>query len=301
MSSFTKKLSLPLLLATLILAILVGCGTRPGSQTSNNVNSPMQPSESKEVKVDPFNESGLAIIRVREGEVYQEGVVDSKDNEILQLSANYLVKDLTGSLALINCGRKFLFVPLDQGSITAEDIESVNGFQYAQPFHCGLALVCVNDSWFYLDTEFKKVFGSEFQFAESFHHDRALVKENDRYRIINTDGETVAELNYDQVNSQSPKCWQVINIEHGMYRSGFVGLNGEMLTELMYEGPVFYQPEVQRIRVTVGKLHGFLDDDAKTAIPVKYEHAEIFDRGIARVMLDGRTFFIDPDGNEVSE
>ena len=296
MFSFTKKLLLPLLLATLL-----GCDTGPGSQPANNFNSPMQPSEPKEVKVDPINESGLAIIRVRENGVYQEGVVDSKGNEVLQVSSNYLVQDLTGSLALINCGRKFLFVPLDHGSITAEDIESVNGFQYAQPFQCGLALVCVNDSWFYLDTEFEKVFSSEFQFAESFHHDRALVKENERYRIINTNGETVVELNYDQVSSQSPRCWQVTNVENGKYRSGFVGLNGEMLTELMYDGPVYYQPEVQRIRVTVGKLHGFLDDDAKTIIPAKYEYAEIFDRGIARVMLDGRAFFIDPDGNEVSE
>lgn len=288
-------------LLPLILATLVGCDSVPDSQITNNSKSPMQPSKPKEVKVDAINESGLAIIRVRDEDVYQEGVVDSKGNEVLQVSSNYLVKDLTGSLALVNCGRKFLFVPLDQGSITAEDIESVNGFQYAQPFQCGLALVCVNDSWFYLDPEFRKAFGSEFQFAESFHHDRALVKENDRYRIINTKGETVAELNYDQVSSQSPKCWQVTNVENGEYRSGFVGLNGELLTELIYDGPVYYQPEVQRIRVTVGKLHGFLDDDAKTVIPVKYEYAEIFDRGIARVMLNGRTFFIDPDGNEVSE
>ncbi len=49
--------------------------------------------------------------------------------------------------------------------------------------------------------------------------------------------------------------------------SGFVGLNGELLTEMIYEGPVYYQEDVQRIRVTVKNKHGFLDEHARTVIP----------------------------------
>lgn len=50
-----------------------------------------------------------------------------------------------------------------------------------------------------------------------------------------------------------------------------------------------------------GDRYGFLDEHAKVAIPVKYEYAEPFDRGKARVALQGRTFFINPAGMEVPE
>jgi hypothetical protein len=211
------------------------------------------------------------------------------------------VKDLSGSLALVVTGNKFLFVPLDSGFISQQDLDDVNGFQYAFPFQCGLAMVSVNDSRFYLNADFKNAFNETFQFAESFHHDRALVRADGPFRIINTNGATVAELNYDQVNPQTPWCWQVTEEENGKFMSGFVGLNGELLTEMIYEGPVYYQEDVQRIRVTVNQLHGFLDEHAKTIIPAIYEYAEIFDRGIAKVQLDGRVYFIDPNGNEVPE
>jgi hypothetical protein len=34
---------------------------------------------------------------------------------------------------------------------------------------------------------------------------------------------------------------------------------------------------------------------------VQYEYAEVFDKGKARVQLNGRQFFIDRDGKEVPE
>lgn len=271
----------------------------PSTLDSSNNQLPM--SEPKEVKIDQPNEAGFAIIRVRENGDYKEGVVDANGSEVLQLSSRLLVQDLSGSLALVVTGNKFLFVPLDSGYISQQDLDSVNGFQYALPFQCGLAMVSVNDSRFYLNEKFENAFGTTFQFAESFHHERALVRADGPYQIINTKGETVAELNCDQVNPQTPWCWQVTDIENGKYMSGFVGLNGELLTEMLYEGPVYYQEDVQRIRVTVNNKHGFLDEHARTVIPAIYEYAEIFDRGIAKVQLYGRTFFINPDGKEVPE
>jgi hypothetical protein len=309
MNSCISQLSL-----VALLTLSSGCGSKtesklskPETQVTESESQPqeaenkMQPWESKEVKTDEPNEAGFAITRIREGESYREGIVDKNGAEVLEASDHLLVDDLTGNLALIRFDRKTLFVPLGEEKITKADLESVNGFQHAHPFQCGHALVVVNDRWFYIDSDFKKAFDSDFDFAESFHHDRALVKSDEGFRIIDTEGKTVAQLHYDQVNSQSPWCWQVTNVKNKKYKSGFVGLNGEQLTELIYDGPVYYQPEVHRIRVTIGKLHGYLDDHAKIAIPVQYEYAEIFDRGKAKVSLNGRTFFINPDGEEVPE
>jgi hypothetical protein len=254
-----------------------------------------------EAAVDHSNEMGFAKISLRRDDVYQEGIVDSNRKEVVPLLPNLLVNDITGRLALVQYGRKFLFVPLDQGPVSQEDLESVNGFQYAMPYSCGVALVVVDDVWFFINADGDKAFDGEFVFAESFHHDRALVKNGEQDQILDPKGNLVSELHYDQVSPQSPLCWQVTNIVNGEYLSGFVDLNGAEITGLIYDEVGYYDPEVNRIRVGQNDLYGFLDDRAQIAIPIEYEYAEVFHRGKARVTLRGRTFFISPEGNEVPE
>lgn len=78
-------------------------------------------------------------------------------------------------------------------------------------------------------------------------------------------------------------------------------LNGKLITDLIYDSVGYYHPEVKRIPVSRDGLHGFLDEYAKVAIPVMYERVWAFQQGKAKVILDGRTFFINPDGLEVAE
>ncbi len=284
-----------------VLVAIVGCSSNHVQKSDQSGEVALQSSSARETKVDPRNEFGFARITIREGENYQEGIVDAKGNNVVQPGSSMLVNDITGNLALVQFERKFLFVPLNGGYVSLADLASVEGFQYAEPYRCGLAMVCVDDARFYIDVNFEKAFDSDFEFAESFHHDRALVKDDGRYRIIDLAGKTVCDLSYDQVGPQSPWCWQVTKIEEGRYRSGFVALNGNLITELIYDVVGYYDPAVERIWVSSNNRYGFLDERAKVAIPVKYEYAEPFDRGKARVALNGRTFFINPVGMEVPE
>ena len=284
-----------------VLVAIVGCSSNHVQKSDQSGVVSLQSSSARETKVDPRNEFGFARITIREGENYQEGIVDAKGNDVVQPGSSMLVNDITGNLALVQFDRKFLFVPLDNGYVSLADLASVEGFQYAEPYRCGFAMVSVDDARFYIDVNFEKAFDSVFEFAESFHHDRALVKDDGRYRIIDLAGKTVSDLSYDQVNPQSPWCWQVTKIEEKKYRSGFVDLNGELITELIYDVVGYYDPAVERIWVSKNNRYGFLDEHAKIAIPVKYEYAEPFDRGKARVALNGRTFFINPVGMEVPE
>ncbi len=284
-----------------ILAAIVGCSSNTDQQSRNSVEVGVQSSGSRETKVDPPNDFGYAKISIRDGEDYREGIVDAQGNEVVRPRSSMLVNEITGKLALVQFERKFLFVPVDQGFVSAEDLDRTVGFQYAEPYRCGLALVSVNDARFYIGSTGEKAFDLEFEFAESFHHDRALVKADDRYRIIDTQGKTVADLNYDQVGPQSPWCWQVTRIDQEKYLSGFVDLNGNLISELIYDDVGYYDPRVKRIDVSRNERHGFLDEHAQVVIPIIYEYSEVFDRGKARVALNGRTFFINPDGVEVPE
>jgi hypothetical protein len=288
------------MLVVCMLVVPCGCGDR---RSENNPPSAadMQLDPSQGTKTDPPNELGYSKIRVRDGDSHQEGIVDSRGQRVVPLLSNLLVNEISGNVALLQVDRKFLFAPLDQGPISAEELATVDGFQYAEPYRCGRALVVVEDAYFYIDAEGNRAFEGAFEFAESFHHDRALVKLGDHYQILDTSGKVVAELNYDQVNPQSPWCWQVTQIDGENYTSGFIDLDGKPITELIFDYVGYYDPEVRRILVRQGGLHGFVDQHAKIVIPVQYEHAEIFNHGKARVSLQDRSFFIDPSGNEVPE
>ena len=145
------------------------------------------------------------------------------------------------------------------------------------------------------------LFHEMFDFAETFHMDRAMVMQNGHYRIIDTAGKTVAKMPYDQVNAYTATRWQVTNIKGDVYWSGFVDLDGKEVVPLIYTEITMYQPEVKRSRAVINDKVGYLDDSGNVAIPIQYEYGEIFDKGKARVMLNGRDFFIDADGKEVAE
>ncbi len=280
---------------------LCGCGRsgHPNSNTGQMTNA--VPDAASEPIVEPFNTSGFAKIKFRDEDVYKEGVVDASRQEIIPLSSRLLVDDITDSMALIRFERKFLFVPLSFGSVSIDDLESVRGFQYAQPYRCGVALVVVDDVWFYIAPDGQPAFEGRYQFAESFHQDRAYVLCDDEHQIIDPQGNIVARLDYQEVSLQSPYCWQVANSEQGKFRTGFIDLDGHEVSGLIYDRIGYYDADVKRIWVRKDNRYGFVDEYGKVAIPVEYEYAEVFDRGKARVRLNGRDFFIDPDGKEVPD
>ena len=255
----------------------------------------------KYTSIDAPNAEGFAKVTAGEGGSYAEGIIDAKGMEIIPPLTSILIDEITGSTALVRNGREHLFVDLGNGPIDTALLATTKGYQYAEPFRCGRAMVQVDDRWFYIDTNGTQVFGTTYDFAETFHYDRAMVKEGEHYRIIDTAGKTVAKMPYDQVNTQSPWRWQVTNIKGDVYWSGFVDLDGKEVVPLIYDEVGYYDPEVKRLRVGAGNRYGYLDELAEVVIPVQYEYAEIFDKRKARVMLNGRQFFIDRDGKEVAD
>ncbi len=261
----------------------------------------VSPLRMKYSKVSATNESGFAKVSLGDGDTYAEGVIDAAGHEVIVPSTNLLVSAISGPAALVQRGRDFLFVNLESLRKDASTLDHAKGYTFAEPYACGLALVQLDDRYFYLDAQGQPAFSARYDFAESFHQDRAYVTLGELKRIIDTKGQTVAELKYDQVNPQSPWCWQVTQIKDDKYLSGFVDLNGHALTPLNYDEVGYYDAEVRRIRVGRAEKYGFLDERAREVIPVQYEQAEIFAGGKARVMLKGRGFFIDPSGKELPE
>ncbi len=284
------------------MLLLLGCSGQPGTATTMTEDARVHETQPmKYTKVDTPNAEGFAKVTARTGGMHAEGVIDAKGVEIIPPRTSSLVNDITGSTALMQSGRFFLFVDLANGPVDTALFGTEKGYEYAEPFRCGRAMVKLDDRWFYIDTAGNMLFNETYEFAETFHEDLAMVMEGGKYRIIDTDGRTVAAMHYDEVNPYSPWRWQVTRIKGDSYLRGFVDLNGKEVVAPIYDEMGYYQPEVKRTRAGLKDRFGFLDELGKVAIPVQYEYAEIFDKGKARVMLDGRSFYIDPDGKEVAE
>lgn len=255
----------------------------------------------EETIISSPNELGYCKVSIRKGDEYREGIRGPDGKLVIEPTTQLLVNDISGTLALVQFERKFLFVPLDIGEITKVELEEVNGFQYATPYSCGVSLAVLDDRWFYINRRGERAFESDFDFGETFHLDRALVKNETGFQIIDPTGAVIKLLEYEQVNLQSAYYWQVSQRDGDRYRHRFIGLDGELLSERDYEEVGYYDEKVKRLWIKREGKFGFLDDRGHEIIPPRFDYAEVFDKGKAKVMSEERVFFIDPDGNEVSE
>ncbi len=231
------------------LAIGAGCDDHKNTSSSPIVSKTALDHINDKTQIDPPNELGYSKISIRVGDEYKEGVLDAQKKEVIPPSVKYFVEGYTGNMALLQLERKFLFVPLAYGPYSDTDFVEVTGFQYATPYSCGVALVCLNDRWFYIKEDGTKVSEETFDWAEPFHHDRALVKKGEKYQIIKPDGHLVKVLEHEQAHVQSPWCGKLAISCTEKFMSGFVDLDGNAITDLIYENVSDYDPEVKRIRV----------------------------------------------------
>lgn len=303
-ASRSSPRSFPALLLIAFMLFLASCaGHESGADPDLGTlaANPAPATDMKYAKVDTPNAEGFAKVSTGEGETYAEGVIDANGVEVIAPRTTFLINDITGSTALLQNGRFFQFADLSHGPVKSAFFDTANGYEYAEPYRCGRAMVKRNDRWSYIDRWGQPLFNEDFDFAETFHHDRAMVMRDARYRIIDTSGRTVAVMHYDQVNPYTDERWQVTRIEGDIYWSGFVDLEGKEVVPLIYTEIGMWQPEVKRARAAIKDKLGYLDERGNVAIPIRYGYAEIFDKGKARVMLNGREFFIDPAGKEVAE
>ncbi|MFM8430606.1 MAG: WG repeat-containing protein, partial [Holophagaceae bacterium] len=55
------------------------------------------------------------------------------------------------------------------------------------------------------------------------------------------------------------------------------------------------------VHAPVGGQWGFVDETGKEVIPLKYDKAQFFSDGLARVRLDGKWGYIDKQGRNIPE
>lgn len=81
---------------------------------------------------------------------------------------------------------------------------------------------------------------------------------------------------------------------------GYKNKDGEVIVKAIY--PLASDiAGSNRIRVSNGKAFGFINEQGKEVITIKYQDANMFDENRAAVKRDGKWTYIDPEGKELME
>lgn len=188
--------------------------------------------------VGPFEE-GLALIRIGECEKARYGFIDKNGAEVIPAKLHH-AKRFSETLAAVKVGNLWGYiVPSGVFKITPRFDGSGDGKRWpdtrAGYFMNGLAPVWSGQDYYrFIDTAGKFAFDNGFEDANSFCEGRAVVRLNKRYGFIDTKGEIVIECRFNLARDFSEGLARVQEKSPRVGfspPSGFIDLHGQMVIE----------------------------------------------------------------------
>jgi len=192
--------------------------------------------------------------------------------------------------------------------------------------------VCIDNKWGYIDSTDKYIISPIYEGVGSWFcgdgGDFTTAKQNGKWGLVDrkgkvvypfladwaigfTDGFSPYEINdkYGFINTKlkvfvKPKYDNVFNIHDGLVsveknkKWGVLDGSGKIIVPLKYD--FIFEFYEGRGQVELNKKFGYFDSRGKLVIPIIYDKADpYFKDGQAKVILSGRTFYIDKKGNEL--
>lgn len=112
----------------------------------------------------------------------------------------------------------------------------VGKYNTLYPFHEGLAIVGVNDTYGYINTKGEEVIPCKYDYADDFHEGLARVKDDNKYGFIDINGEKVIPCKYDYATDFNDGRSTVVFIdEWGNRKYSFINKQGRVITPYFYD------------------------------------------------------------------
>jgi KWG Leptospira. len=150
----------------------------------------------------------------------------------------------------------------------------------AKSFSEGLAVVSIRNRYGFVDITGQEVIPLKYETAESFSEGLAVVKLKNKYGFVDKTGQEVIPCKYDYVNSFS-----------GGLAVACIGV------EVKVKGNEYYT----RTNFSGDGKWGFIDTNGEEVIPLIYNNVEEFKNGKAKVMLEGKTLYINTEGEVLDQ
>jgi hypothetical protein len=168
-------------------------------------------------------------------------------------------------------------------------------YDNARGFIQGLALVKLNDNWFYIDKN-----GNRWKYEEAYDFDEGLapVMLNGKWGYIDKDRNEVIPLKYDNAwgFNQSIQGLALVKLNG---KNHYIDKNGN---RWKYEEAYGFAEGLAPVMLN-GKW-GYIDKNRKEVIPLKYDNVWSFNQhlqGLALVELNGKAHYIDKTGKCVKD
>ena len=228
------------------------------------------------------------------------GIVDKNGKEIVPVKYDY-IGYFSGGIAEVNTGGKWEYDEYDMPDV-----------------YGGL--------WGVIDKTGKEIIPLKYDYVmtDSFaKYGYIVVETNKKFGVVNAAGVLIAPARYDFIKPSSTEAGiAVVNIggkynevfsdlafnPYGGGSQGFINYKtGKEITPVQYANVSDFNEGIAMVNMGAvydgagykGGKWGYIDTNGKTIIPLKFDTADYFFSGKAKVSLNGREFYIDKTGKEI--
>jgi len=145
-----------------------------------------------------------------------------------------------------------------------------------------------------MDSTFKEVVTPKYSFIKWIRFDYVQVSKGTKFGLLNPALQEIIPPKYENVAVLTEELIAIS--ENEIWR--FVNTSGKSVNEFGYT-EVSYLSDDNLGRVSRNGKIGFIDATGKETIPCKFDEAESFSKGKAKVKLNGQEFSIDTKGNQI--
>ena len=169
--------------------------------------------------------------------------------------------------------------------VSLELAEATKNYDQLYDFHEGLAKVCKNDKYGFIDKLGHEIIPCIYDEANDFALGVSIVKKGEKTGAINKYGKIVIPCKYDNINSFGKDSLAVAFLNE---KSGFIDLKGNIVIPFNYEYCESFSDGLAAVRQN--GLYGFINKKGELVIPCKY--TDIYNgcgfcEGLVGVSIDG--------------
>ncbi len=258
-----------------------------------------------EVKISPqyvsgrrfYNGQTLVRFKVKEGDItyYHGRIIDRDGNTVRDLS--YVnVQDFNGRCAIVYKEKKY-------GVINDKGYREIIPVVYdkVEEYKDGYIRVMKDKKWGLYDGEGNLVLPVKYKRINIGKGDKIIVQNisTPKWCLIDLQNDTTIPFDYDYITFNSgwnAKEEKTIEVQRGR-KYGLCDIQGNIIQEPLYD--FISLPIDGLIRVRNNWMFGFLDENGKKTIPLKYEDASNFSGGLAMVRSGKKWGGIDRQGKTI--
>ena len=182
---------------------------------------------------------------------------------------------------------------ISHSTIIKNKIDIISNHDEVLDFHEGLARVCFNDKWGYINKEGKEVVKPIYDHALDFHEGLAAVCLNGKWGYINKEGKEVVKPIYDEASDFHEGLAAVCLND----KWGYINKEGKEVVKPIYDYVDNFHEGLAAVESN-GKW-GYINKEGKEVVKPIYDHASDFQDGLAAVCLNGKWGVIDKEGNQI--